>query len=54
VNEPGVFEQAAFALQLCVFNVHSLVSVQLIPLPVYPTLHAHVNEPWPLVHTALA
>ena len=42
---PAVFVQAARELQTCVPAVHSSMSVQLTPLPVYPGGQAHVNEP---------
>jgi hypothetical protein len=45
VNEPALSVHAAFALQLCVFKVHSLLLLHTTPDPVQPALHAQVNEP---------
>jgi hypothetical protein len=44
--------QMASVLQLCVLRVHSFKSVQVTPLPVQPTLQAHVKDPVVLVHVA--
>ena len=51
VNEPTVLAHVDTppAAQLCVFKVHSLLSVHATPFPVKPVLHAHVNEPAVLV-----
>jgi hypothetical protein len=43
VNDPAVFAHAPFVLQLCVLPVHSLMSEQLVPLPVKPVLQAQLN-----------
>jgi hypothetical protein len=54
VKEPGVFAQTPFALQFAPPVVHSLTSVHSVPVPVYPALHAQVNEPSRFVHVAFA
>jgi hypothetical protein len=48
-----VFVHVALASQLSVPAVHSSSSAQVTPSPVYPALHAHVNEPGVFVHVAL-
>jgi hypothetical protein len=51
---PAVFVHVAFALQSFVPFVHSLMSVQVVPLPEYPELHAHEKPPAVFVHVAFA
>ena len=54
MNEPAVLVHVALALQFAVPLVHSLMSVQVTPLPVKPELHAQVLVPGPvLVQVAL-
>jgi hypothetical protein len=42
VKPPAVFVHVAAVSQLSVPAVHSLMSTQVVPLNVYPALHAHV------------
>jgi hypothetical protein len=51
---PAVFVHVAFTLQLFVPFVHSLMSVHVTPLPVYPLLHAQLKLPAVFVHVAFA
>jgi hypothetical protein len=53
LNEPALFVQVAFGLQLSVSAVHSLMSVHVTPLPLYPPGHAQLNDPGVFVHVAL-
>jgi len=52
VKPPAVFVQVAAASQLSAFAVHSLRSVQIMPLPLYPGLQAQVKLPAVLVQVA--
>jgi len=46
---PALLEHAALLWQLSMSRLHSLTSLQVSPLPLYPTVHAHVNDPFVLV-----
>jgi hypothetical protein len=52
VREPGVFVQVAFVSQPPLPVRHSLMSVQVVPLPVKPELQAQVREPGVFVQVA--
>ncbi len=54
MKEPAVLVQLPFALQLAAPLVHSLMSEQVTPSPLYPDLHAQVNAPAVLVQVPLA
>jgi len=52
VKPPTVFVQVAFTEQLPGFAVHSLTSLHVTPLPLYPALQAHVKLPDVFVQVA--
>ena len=53
LNEPTALVQVAVEAQPPLLVKHSLMSAQLLPVPVKPVLHAHELEPGVLVQLAL-